>query len=167
MFLGAFYFILFSLKNWNFTELHSLLAFHNWHSLYIINWIWRPENGATCLNFSGFYLFFHSLINRHSLPCSERFFSGTPVFPLLKNQHFQIPNNLIWNARTCSNEFIWTPMCLVGKHAIYNFLFFTELPCKYACLKPGPPWIKWTPPGNPLFQTISNGTFFVPLLNQF
>ena len=26
-----------------------------------------------------------------SLPCSERFYSGTPVFPLLKNQHFQIP----------------------------------------------------------------------------
>ena len=41
-----------------------------------------------------------------SFPCSERFFSGSPVFPLLKNQHFQIRSNSIWNARTHLNEFI-------------------------------------------------------------
>ena len=29
-----------------------------------------------------------------SLPCSERFFLGTPVFPLLKNQHFQFQFDL-------------------------------------------------------------------------
>ena len=58
-----------------------------------------------------------------SLPCSERFFSGSPVFPLLKNQHFQIRSNSIWNARTHLNEFIWTLKCFVSRKAIYNFFF--------------------------------------------
>ena len=47
------------------------------------------------------------------------------------------------------------------------FFFLPKKTCKSAWLKPGPPWIKWTQSENPLFQTTSNGTFFVPLLNQF
>ena len=43
--------------------------------------------------------------------------------PLLKNQHFHNSNS-IWNARTRLNKFIWTPMCFVGKQAIYNFFNF-------------------------------------------
>ena len=33
-------------------------------------------------------------------------------------------SNSIWNARTRLNEFIRTPMCFVGKQAIYNLQFF-------------------------------------------
>ena len=43
--------------------------------------------------------------------------------PLLKNQHFHNSNS-IWNAQTRLNKFIWTPMCFVGKQAIYNFFNF-------------------------------------------
>ena len=35
-------------------------------------------------------------------------------------------SNSIWNARTRLNEFTWTPVCFVGKQAIYNFFFFEE-----------------------------------------
>ena len=55
-----------------------------------------------------------------SLPCSERFFSGYSGFPL-SNSHFQIPVQSGMHSRTRLNEFIWTPMCFVGKQAIYNF----------------------------------------------
>ena len=57
------------------------------------------------------------------LSLAQRGFSpGTPVFyspqkPTLSN------SNSIWNARTRLNEFIWTPMCFVGKQAIYNCFF--------------------------------------------
>ena len=42
------------------------------------------------------------------------FSPGTPVFPLRKNRHFQIPIRS-WNARTFLNEFLWTPWFSVGK----------------------------------------------------
>ena len=58
------------------------------------------------------------------LPCSERFSLGTPVVP--SSQKPTLSNsNLIWNARTRLNEFIWTLKCFVGKKAIYNLQFFT------------------------------------------
>ena len=48
---------------------------------------------------------------------------GTSVFPF--PQKLTLPNsNSIWNAWTRLNEFIWTPMCFVGKQAIYNLIFF-------------------------------------------
>ena len=58
------------------------------------------------------------------LSLAPRGFSlGTPVFPSPQNP--TLPNsNSIWSARTRLNEFIWTPMCFVGKQAIYNFFFF-------------------------------------------
>ena len=50
------------------------------------------------------------------------FSSGSPVFP--SPQKLTLPNShSIWNARTRFSEFIWTPMCLGGKQAIYNFCF--------------------------------------------
>ena len=43
----------------------------------------------------------------------------------LKPQKLTLPNsNSIWNTQTRLNEFIWTPMCFVGKQAIYNLQFF-------------------------------------------
>ena len=46
------------------------------------------------------------------------FSPGTLVFPF--PQKPTLPNsNSIWNAQTRLNEFIWTPMCLVGKQAIF------------------------------------------------
>ena len=58
------------------------------------------------------------------LSLAPRGFSpGTLVFP--SPQKPTLPNsNSIWNARTRLNEFIWTPMCFVGKQAIYNLQFF-------------------------------------------
>ena len=51
------------------------------------------------------------------------FSPGTPVFP--STQKLTLPNsNSIWNARTCLNEFIWTPRCFVGKQAIYIFFLW-------------------------------------------
>ena len=53
-----------------------------------------------------------------SFPCSERFFSGYSG----SSQKLTLSNsNSIGNARTRLNEFIWTPMCFVGKQAIYIF----------------------------------------------
>ena len=50
------------------------------------------------------------------------FSPGTPVFP--SPQKLTLPNsNSIWNALTRLNEFIWTPMCFVGKQAISNHCF--------------------------------------------
>ena len=50
------------------------------------------------------------------------FSPGTPVFP--SPQKPTLPNsNLIWNAWTRLNEFIWTPRCFMGKQAIYNFFY--------------------------------------------
>ena len=50
---------------------------------------------------------------------------GTPVFPSPQNP--TLPNsNSIWKARAPLNEFIWTPMCFVGKQATYIFYFFTD-----------------------------------------
>ena len=44
------------------------------------------------------------------------------VFP--SPQKLTLPNsNSIWNARTRFSEFIRTPMCFVGKQAIYNFFY--------------------------------------------
>ena len=49
---------------------------------------------------------------------SRGFFSGTPVFP--SRQKPTLPNsNLIWNARTRLNQFIWTRFCFVVKRAIF------------------------------------------------
>ena len=77
---------------------------------------------------------FQTLRRRHlwveivvgSLPCFKRFFPGVSCFsPLVKNQHFQINSNSIWNARTRFNEFIWTPKCPVGKQiTIFTILNF-------------------------------------------
>ena len=55
------------------------------------------------------------------LSLAPRGFSpGTLVFP--SSQKLTLPNsNSICNARTHLNEFIWTPMCFMGKQAIYNF----------------------------------------------
>ena len=76
---------------------------------------------------------FNSRRRRHTLyvgwvccwfsPFAPRGFSpGTPVFP--SPQKPTLPNsNLIWNARTRLNKFIWTPMCFMGKQAIYIFFF--------------------------------------------
>ena len=62
-----------------------------------------------------------------SLPCSERFFSEYSGFPLsLKTNTSKFQFDL--NARTCFNEFLWTPLCSMGKQiTIYNFFnfFFT------------------------------------------
>ena len=41
-------------------------------------------------------------------------------FPLLKNQHFQIPIRS-WNARRFLNEFLWIPSCFVGKQITFTF----------------------------------------------
>ena len=44
------------------------------------------------------------------------------VFP--SPQKLTLPNsNSIWNVRTRFSEFIRTPMCFVGKQAIYNFFY--------------------------------------------
>ena len=56
------------------------------------------------------------------------------VFP--SPQKLTLPNsNSIWNARTRFNEFIRTPMCFVGKQAIYNFftIFITLIPSRLLC----------------------------------
>ena len=55
------------------------------------------------------------------LSLAPRGFSpGTPVFP--SPRKLTLPNsNLIWNARTRLNEFIWTRKCFVGKKAIYIY----------------------------------------------
>ena len=60
------------------------------------------------------------------LSLAPRGFSlGTKVFSSLQNP--ALPNsNSIWNAWTRLNEFIGTPMCFVGKKAIYNFFFYLE-----------------------------------------
>ena len=50
------------------------------------------------------------------------FSPGTPVFPLLKSQHFQIPIRS-WNAQTFLNEFLRTPRCSVGKQVTFTFFF--------------------------------------------
>ena len=43
----------------------------------------------------------------------------------LKPQKLTLPNsNSIWNTQTRLNEFIWTPMCFMGKQAIYSLQFF-------------------------------------------
>ena len=55
-----------------------------------------------------------------SLLCSERFFSGYSGFPPSSKTNTS-KSNLIWNARTRLNEFIWTLKCFVGKKAIYIF----------------------------------------------
>ena len=61
-----------------------------------------------------------------SLLCSARFFFGCSGFP--SPQKPTLPNsNSIWKAWTCLNEFILTPMCFVGKQAIYNFCFFKAM----------------------------------------
>ena len=78
------------------------------------------------------------------LSLAPRGFSpGSPVFP--SPQKLTLPNsNSIWNARTRFSEFIWTPMCLVGKQAIYNFcftIFITIIPSRLLCQMfscPGP-----------------------------
>ena len=44
---------------------------------------------------------------------------GTLVFPSPQKPTLS-NSNLIWNARTRLNEFIWTLKCFVGKKAIYN-----------------------------------------------
>ena len=50
------------------------------------------------------------------------FSPGTPVFP--SPQKPTLPNaKSIWNARTRLNEFTWTPKCLVGKKAIYTYIY--------------------------------------------
>ena len=54
----------------------------------------------------------------------EVFLRVLRFFPLLKNQHFDPNSNSICNAWTRLNEFIWTPMCFVGKQAIYIFFCF-------------------------------------------
>ena len=41
-----------------------------------------------------------------SLPCSERFFPGSPVFPSPQKSTTLPNSNSIWNARTRLNEFI-------------------------------------------------------------
>ena len=78
---------------------------------------------------------FQSLRRRHmwveivvcSLSCFERFFLGVLRFSsLLKNQHFQINSNSIWNARTLFNELRWTPKCPVGNQiTILTIVFYT------------------------------------------
>ena len=57
------------------------------------------------------------------LSLAPRGFSpGSPVFP--SPQKLTLPNsNSIWNARTRFSEFMRTPMCFVGKQAIYNFFY--------------------------------------------
>ena len=78
---------------------------------------------------------FQSLRRRHmwveivvcSLSCFEGFFLGVLRFSsLLKNQHFQINSNSIWNARTLLNEFMWTPKCPMGNQITkFTIVFYT------------------------------------------
>ena len=59
------------------------------------------------------------------LSLTPRGFSpGTLVFPSPQKPTLS-NSNLIWNAWTRLNEFIWTLKCFVGKKAIYNFLHCT------------------------------------------
>ena len=56
----------------------------------------------------------------------EVFLRVLRFFPLLKNQHFQIPIRF-WNARTFLNEFLWTPWCSVGKQMTFTLIFLLFL----------------------------------------
>ena len=51
------------------------------------------------------------------------FSPGTPVFPSLKNQHFQIQFNPGMYGHSW-NEFLWSPWCSVGKQITFTFYFF-------------------------------------------
>ena len=53
-------------------------------------------------------------------PLLREVFLPSPQKPTLPS------SNSIWNALTRLNEFIWTPMCFVGKQAIYNFFYSIE-----------------------------------------
>ena len=72
------------------------------------------------------------------LSLAPRGFSpGTPVFP--SPQKPTLPNsNSIWNARTRLNEFIWTPMCFVGKQLqLQLFTIFLQFYQRDGCCPSG------------------------------
>ena len=58
-----------------------------------------------------------------SLPCSERFSPGTPVFPSPQKPTTLPNSNSIWNARTRLSEFIRTLNCFVGKKQFTIFFY--------------------------------------------
>ena len=57
------------------------------------------------------------------------FSPGTPVFPSPQKPTLANSNS-IWNARTRLNQFMWTPMCFVGKQAMLFFYCLYSWRCK-------------------------------------